>query len=266
MASEIAVRTQIDLERMSKAGAIVGNALSLLRRKIEPGVTTMDLDGWARREITSSGGHPSFPQVVHPDLVTPFPGVICASVNEEVVHGIPSDRVLDDGDIVSIDVGVIYDGMHADGAATMPVGHVSGEAQELLDAGEEALARGIDRVHPGRGVYEISAAIDEYARSKQLGIVRQYVGHGIGAHMHEPPQVPNFRMHTRGPALKVGWTIAIEPMLNLGTGNTRVQPDGWTVATTDGSLSVHFEHTVAVTSAGHRILTLPGDSGNGNVR
>lgn len=257
MTAQVPVRDRSELGTMRRAGAIVGDTLSFLREKVMPGITTRDLDEWARREISRQGARPSFPEVVHPELDTPFPGAICTSVNDEIVHGIPSDRVLQEGDIVSIDLGVIYQGFHGDSATTVAVGNVSTEATRLLEGTEEALRRGIERVQPGRGLYEISEAIDQYATAKGLGIVRQYVGHGIGREMHQPPQVPNYRMHSRGPILKPGWALAIEPMLNLGSGDTRVLDDRWTVVTADGSLSAHFEHTVAVTDKGRRILTLP---------
>ncbi len=242
---------------MRKAGSIVGDTLAMLAERVKPGIRTKDLDEWARQEVAKQGGRPSFPEVIHPELGTPFPGAICVSVNDEIVHGIPSDRVLVDGDVVSIDLGVIYQGFHADSATTVPVGTVSRDAAKLLSGTQEALRRGIERVQPGRGLYEVSSAIDQYATSKGLGIVRQYVGHGIGRSMHEPPQIPNYRMSSRGPLLRPGWALAIEPMLNLGSGETQVRPDRWTVATADGSLSAHFEHTVAVTPKGRWILTLP---------
>jgi methionyl aminopeptidase len=254
------------LKLMRKAGAIVGNTLAMLSERVKPGVRTADLDEWARESLSRSGAVASFPEVIHPELGTPFPGAICTSVNDEIVHGIPSDRVLNEGDIVSIDLGAIYEGFHGDSAVTVAVGAVSAGAQKLLDGTREALRRGIERVGPERPLYDVSAAIDKYATSKGLGIVRQYVGHGIGRSMHEAPQIPNYHMHTPGPAMKPGWALAIEPMLNLGSEDTRVLPDRWTVATADGSLSAHFEHTVAVTARGHQIMTLPDESRPGDVR
>lgn len=260
MMSQVPVHSDEDLDAMRHAGVIAGNTLGLIARSIRPGVTTSELDGIARQSIEAAGAIPSFPLEFHPTLGTAFPGVICTSVNEEIVHGIPSDRRLVEGDIVSVDIGTIYDGFHADAAKTFGVGNISREAQRLLEVTEEALRRGIERVRPGGRLYDISEAIDRYATGKGLGIVRQYVGHGIGRTMHEAPQIPNYRMHTPGPELHPGWALAIEPMLNLGSEKTRVLPDGWTVVTADGSLSAHFEHTVAVTSKSRMILTLGDDS------
>lgn len=266
MAPSVAIRGRAELEAMRRAGVVVGETLAVLAKHVKPGITTGHLDRWAREQIERMGGRPSFPEVLHPTLGTPFPGAICTSVNDEIVHGIPSDRVLNEGDIVSIDLGVICDGFHADSATTVAVGAVSAGARKLLENTREALKRGIEQVKPDHGLYDISLAIDRYASAKGLGIVRQYVGHGIGTEMHEPPQIPNYRMHSKGPPLKPGWVLAIEPMLNVGAADTRVLEDGWTVATADGSLSAHFEHTVAVTRKGRWILTLPDVESNGNMQ
>jgi methionyl aminopeptidase len=264
--SRVAVRAPEELKIMRQAGAIVAETLALLSERTVPGITTKDLDELARQEVSRRGARPSFPDVMHPDLGTPFPGAICTSVNDEIVHGIPSDRVLEDGDIVSIDLGVLYRGFHADSATTAWAGRLSLEARRLMEGTQEALTRGIDQVQPGRRLQDISVAIESYAAAKGLSVVRQYVGHGIGRSMHEPPQVPNYRTTKKGPILRPGWALAIEPMLNLGGEATRVLDDKWTVATADGSLSAHFEHTVAVTRRGHWILTVPDGTANGNVR
>jgi methionyl aminopeptidase len=265
MTEKIPLRTREELKLMRHAGMIVGNTLAMLRERVAPGITTGQLDAWAREAVERYKGFPSFLQVEHPRTHIPFPGAICTSVNDEIVHGIPGTRVLQEGDIVSIDLGVVYKGYHADAAITVPVGRISDEAQRLIEVTEEALRRGIARVRPGNRLYDISEAIDSYATAKGVSIVRQYVGHGIGRSMWEPPQVPNFRMNARGPVLWPGMVLAIEPMLNLGGEETEVLPDQWTVVTADHSLSAHFEHTVAVTETGHQILTLPGDLGDGNV-
>lgn len=251
---------------MRRAGAIVGNTLAYLRERVVPGVTTGELDAWAQDEIRRQGGKPSFLGQLHPISKIPFPGVICTSVNDQIVHGIPGDYVLREGDIVSIDAGVIYEEYHADAAITVAVGPVSAAAQRLLDVTEESLRRGIERVRPGNGLYEISAAIGTYAAGKGFGIVRQYCGHGVGRSLWEPPQVPNYPMASRGPSLRPGMVLAIEPMLNAGSEDTIVLPDEWTVATADGSASAHFEHTVAVTERGHAILTLPDAQDGVHVR
>ncbi|HZT95368.1 MAG TPA: type I methionyl aminopeptidase [Chloroflexota bacterium] len=258
--TRVPVHSNEDLQSMRRAGAVIGNTLVLVAQAVEPGVTTAELDRIAARSIEEAGAIASFPLEIHPTLGTAFPGVICASVNEEIVHGIPSDRKLESGDIVSIDIGAIYQGFHADAARTVAVGKITSQVRRLLEVTEEALRRGIEKVRPGARLYEISAAIDQYASVKGMGIVRQYVGHGIGRTMHEPPQIPNHRMDTPGPPLQPGWALAIEPMLNLGTEKTRVLDDGWTVVTADGAPSAHFEHTVAVTPKGRWILTLPDDA------
>ncbi len=252
---------------MRRAGAIVADTLAFLQAKVRPGISTKDLDDWARQEIHRLGGRPSFPDVVHPRLGTHYPGAICTSVNDEIVHGIPSpDRILVEGDIVGVDVGVIYRGLHADSAATFPVGKIAVQTQKLLDVTQEALRLGIERVQPGGRLYEVGAAIERYADSKGLTVVKQYVGHGIGREMHQPPQVPNHQQDKRSPIMRPGWGLAIEPMLNLGGEDTKVLSDGWTVATLDGSISAHFEHTVAVTPKGPWILTMPDGATNGNMR
>jgi methionyl aminopeptidase len=223
----------------------------LVRRSIRPGMSTADLDKLVEDFIRShEGATPSFKGLYG------FPASICASVNEEIVHGIPSPRrVLKDGDIISVDIGVHYGGMHTDSARTYPVGKVDEETQRLLQVTEESLEAGIAQAKPGNHVGDIGAAIE--ARVKQGGfvVVRDLVGHGVGQSMHEEPQVPNHGKPKRGAPLKVGLTIAIEPMVNAGSAETRTLPDKWTVVTIDGSRSAHFEHTVAVTENGPRVLT-----------
>lgn len=246
----IILKSEREIERMRNAGRLVAQAHEAVRRAIRPGVTTGELDQIVERLIRDGGGTPTFKGYQG------FPASICASVNDEVVHGIPGDRVLNDGDIVAVDIGVTLDGYVGDSAWTYPVGDISEEAQKLLRATEEALYRGIEQFRPGNRLSDISHAIQQHAEANGLGIVRQYVGHGVGRSMHEAPQLPNFGPPGRGPKLGVGWTLAIEPMLNLGADEVRTDDDGWTVRTEDGSLSAHFEHTVAITKNGQQILTI----------
>jgi methionyl aminopeptidase len=236
---------------MAAGGKIMAATHDLVRRSIRPGLSTADLDKLVEDFIRShDGAAPSFKGLYG------FPASICASVNEEIVHGIPSPRrVLKDGDIVSVDIGVHYGGMHTDSARTYPVGMVDEKTRRLLQVTEESLEAGIAQAKPGNHVGDIGAAIE--ARVKQGGfvVVRDLVGHGVGQSMHEEPQVPNHGKPKRGAPLKVGLTIAIEPMVNAGRAETRTLPDKWTVVTIDGSRSAHFEHTVAVTQDGPRVLT-----------
>ena len=244
---------------MAEAGRVVALVKARLRDAIEPGVTTGELDRIAEDEIERLGAVPSFKGYMGA-ATTPFPATICVSLNEEVVHGIPSDRVLQDGDIVSVDIGAIVDGFHGDSAFTFGVGSVSDEAQRLIDSTREALAYGIDQAKAGNRVGDVSHAVERYARSRGYSVVRQYVGHGIGRSLHEEPQIPNYGSAGRGPLLRRGMTIAIEPMLNLGTWETAQLDDGWTVVTADGKLSAHFEDTIAITEDGARVLTSAGET------
>jgi methionyl aminopeptidase len=212
-------------------------------------VTTADLDRLAEREIRALGAVPAFKGLYG------FPATICASLNDEVVHGIPSDRVIRDGDIVSIDVGAVVDGFYSDSAFTVAVGRVDKRKQDLVDDTAESLQRGIAQVKPGARVGDISSAVQRYAEARGYGVVKQYVGHGIGRALHEDPPIPNHGPPGRGPLLREGMTIAIEPMLNLGSWETEVLDDNWTVVTADGELSAHFEHTVAITGQGAEVLT-----------
>lgn len=246
----IILKSEREIERMRNAGRLVAQAHEAVKRAIEPGITTGELDRIVEQLILAGGGIPTFKGYQG------FPASICTSVNDEVVHGIPGDRVLKSGDIVAVDIGVTLDGYVGDSAWTYPVGEVSEEAQRLLRVTEEALYRGIEQFKSGNRLSDISHAIQQHAEANGLGIVRQYVGHGVGRSMHEAPQLPNFGPPGRGPRLGVGWTLAIEPMLNLGTDEVRTDDDGWTVRTEDGSLSAHFEHTVAITKNGQQILTI----------
>lgn len=250
----ITLKSQRELALMREADRIVADTLVLLSDHARPGVTTLELDALAWEYIRSQGAEPSFPLVN-------FNGAACISVNNEIVHGIPGKRALREGDIVSIDLGAVYKGWHGDAALTAPVGQIGAGAQRLLDATKQALALGIARVRPGAHLYDIGGAVEDYVKGLRLGLVRQYVGHGVGREMHEEPQVPNYRPEGkgRGPVLRPGMVIAIEPMINLGGDATKALDDGWTVVTKDKSLSAHFEHSVAVTATGYEILSRPSD-------
>lgn len=234
---------------MVRAGRVVALAKRRVAEAVRPGVSTAELDGVAEAAIRGEGAIPSFKGYMG------FPASICASVNEEIVHGIPGPRRLAAGDIFSVDVGAIVDGMHADSAFTVAVGDVSAQALDLMDATRGALRCGIERVRPGARVGDISAAVQAHAEGRGYSLVREYVGHGIGYSMHEDPQVPNYGEAGRGAMLREGMALAIEPMLNVGTWRTRVLADGWTVATADGKLSAHFEDTVLVTADGPVVTT-----------
>lgn len=235
---------------MRRGGEIVGEVLAEIRDRLRPGMSTQDVDDIAESTVTRLGATASFKGLYG------FPASICISINEEIVHGIPSkERILKEGDIVSLDFGALYQGLHADSAVTLPVGRVSDEARRLLVCCETALNRGIAQARAGKRLGDISWAIQAYGEAKGYGIVRQYVGHGVGRSLHEEPQVPNFGPPGRGIALRAGMTLAIEPMLNQGTEKTEVLEDKWTVVTEDRKLSAHFEHTVAVTEGEPLVLT-----------
>jgi methionyl aminopeptidase len=248
----IEIKTPDQIRRMRAAGLVVGETLELLRSAALPGVTTRELDRIAAENIRGCGAEPSFLGYGHP----PFPATICVSVNDEVVHGIPGDRVLADGDIVSIDCGAIVDGWHGDAALTVAVGEVPAEALELMRVTEESLWRGLAAARLGGHVSDISHAVEEYVRSQGgYGIVEDYTGHGIGSAMHQPPNVPNCGRAGRGPRLVEGMALAVEPMIVAGKQRTHVLDDDWTVATDDGSPAAHFEHTFTLTPQGAWVLT-----------
>lgn len=236
------------------AGKIVAHVLEELKNACQPGVTTKMLDDLAARIIESAGGRASFYHY-RPDKRT-YPAHICTSINDEVVHGIPGRRALSEGDLVGVDVGVYLNGFHADSAATFPVGQVTEEARRLLEVTEGALYAGIAQARLGRRIGHISAAIQKYAESNGFFIVKNLVGHGVGRSLHEDPQIPNYGDRNSGDRLQAGMTLAIEPMINAGTEEVRILPDHWTIITEDGSLSAHFEHTIAITRDGPDILTL----------
>lgn len=243
------IKSPRELEAMRQAGQVVARMHAAIARAVEPGMTTQDLDDVAVQELQKHDAKPAFLGYMG------FPATVCTSVNEEIVHGIPSNRVLKEGDLVKCDVGAIVDGMHGDAAVTLPVGKVSDEAMRLIETTRESLNRAIAQVRAGARLGDIGAAIQGYAEAHGYGVVREYVGHGIGRRLHEEPQVPNYGVAGRGQVLRAGMAIAIEPMLNLGTWRTRTLEDGWTVVTADGRLSAHFEHTMAVGEEGAEVMT-----------
>jgi methionyl aminopeptidase len=247
----VTLKSSKEIEIMARAGAIVAATLELVRRQVRPGVSTEELDAAAERFIRSHpGATPSFKGLYG------FPKSLCISINEEIVHGIPSPRrILREGSIVSVDVGVYLDGFHADAATTIAVGEIAPDAARLLAVTQEALAAGIAQAKVGNYIGDIGHAVQSVAEAAGFGVVRELVGHGVGQRMHEDPQVPNHGQPRRGTRLLAGMTLAIEPMITLGDYATRMLDDKWTVATADGSLSAHFEHTVALTKEGPRILT-----------
>jgi methionyl aminopeptidase len=248
-----------EIGQMRRAGQIVAEVLALMESELRAGVTTAELDRLAEEHIRRSGGTPSFRGYLgggrYGKGPHAFPASICVSIDHEVVHGIPSDRVIRDGQIVSVDVGAIVDGWHGDGARTFLVGDVSPDVERLVEATRAGMMAGIAAAVPGNRVGDISAAVEDVAKPLGYGVVRQFVGHGIGTDMHQDPQVPNYRTGSRGPELLPGVCLAIEPMFTLGGAGVRIQPDGWTVVTADGSMAAHFEHTIAVTESGPEILT-----------
>jgi methionyl aminopeptidase len=256
----IVYRSRTEIAGLRRAGQVVMHILDELRRAVRPGVTTGELDALAARELARLGARSNFKGYSPRKGVPPYPGVICASVDDEIVHGIPGNRALEEGDIISVDFGAIVDGWHGDSAVTLPVGSISPAAQRLLDVTQEALRRGIAQARAGNRVLDISRAIQEYVEGQGFSVVRQYVGHGIGRALHEDPQIPNYVDRAApNPLLRPGMVMCIEPMVNAGGPETRELPDHWTVATADGSLSAHFEHTVAVTAGDPDVLTdVPG--------
>jgi methionyl aminopeptidase len=246
----IELKTEAQIAKMREAGLVVARTLELLRAAVAPGVTTAHLDAIAERSIARSGAISSF-KGYHG-----YPATICASVNDEIVHGIPSQRVLREGDVLSIDCGAIVDGWHGDSAITVPVGDVPDQFTRLIEVCEEALWRGLAAATLGGRLTDISHAVESYVGSSgRYGIIQEYVGHGIGSDMHQDPPVPNYGRTGHGPRLVKGLALAVEPMITLGTRHTRVLADDWTVVTTDGSYAAHFEHTVTMTEDGPWVLT-----------
>ena len=246
----ISIKSRREIDIMKQAGKIVGVVLNVLAEAVKPGLTTKELDIIAEREIKRMGGTPSFKGY------RGYPANLCASVNDEIVHGIPGERVLKEGDLVSLDVGAIYQGYQGDAARTFGVGAISLQAEALLQATEGALRAGIRMARDRNRLGDVSAAIQEYAESRGFSVVREYTGHGIGRDMHEDPLIPNFGVPGTGLVLRKGMTLAIEPMLNVGGWKTRVGSNQWTVSTADGSLSAHFEDTILITDNEPEVLTL----------
>ena len=246
----IEVKNESDIQKMREAGKVTAAVLKLMTEMVKPGVSTLELDIAAEKTIRSFGATPLFLGYYG------FPASICASVNEEVVHGIPKkDRILKSGDIISIDTGARLDGFCSDAAITLGVGEVSDEAQRLMDVTKKSLYKAIGQIKPGRRLGDVQNAVETFAKLHNMGLVRDYCGHGIGRNMHEEPSIPNFGKPGTGPVLQAGMVLAIEPMLTAGTYKVRELDDGWTVVTMDGKYAAHFEHTVAVTANGSEILT-----------
>ena len=249
----IELKSQDEVERMRRPAALVAEILAALREAAKVGVTTAELDRIAERMIARAGARSAFKNYRVGDAV--FPAVLCTSINEQVVHGIPSDRALEDGDILSLDFGVEIGGFYGDAAITGAIGQVDEESRKLVEVTQRCLAAGIEQMRAGNRLGEVGAAVQELAESEGFSVVREFVGHGIGRALHEDPQVPNFGVRGRGRVLKPGMVIALEPMINAGAPAVRVLDDGWTAVTADGRRSAHSEHTVAVTANGPRVLT-----------
>ncbi|CAM3851537.1 type I methionyl aminopeptidase [Cytobacillus oceanisediminis] len=245
----IICKTPREIEIMREAGRIVALTHQELKKHIEPGITTLELDEIADKFIRKHDAIPSFKGY------NGFRGSICASVNDELVHGIPGERVLNNGDVISIDIGAKYNGYHGDSAWTYAVGKIDDDTQRLMDVTEESLYKGLAEAKPGERLSNISHAIQTYAESNGFSIVREYVGHGVGQDLHEDPQIPHYGPPNRGPRLKPGMVLAIEPMVNAGSRYVKTLADNWTVVTVDGKMCAHFEHTIAITESGYEILT-----------
>ena len=245
----IKIKSDREIELMKKAGKIVGDTHNYLQKYIKPGITTKELDKLANDFIIKNGASPSFKGY------DGYPGSICTSINDEVVHGIPSNRKLKEGDIISIDIGACYMGYHGDSAWTYPVGKISKELEDLLKHTEESLFAGLSAIKEGARIGDIGYNVESVAKKYNLGVVKELVGHGVGTDVHEDPDVPNYGRKGTGPVLKKGMVIAVEPMLNLGSADVAILDDDWTIVTMDSSPSAHFEHTVVVTSDGYQILT-----------
>ncbi len=243
------LKSQDEIKRMADSCRIVAEVLDGIRKKIVPGVTTKDLDDYVESFILSRSAKPAFKGY------RGYPASVCASVNEEVVHGIPSARKLENGDIISLDIGVFFNGFYGDAAVTLPIGSISAEAKRLLTVTEHSLQAGIEKAIVGNRLFDISSAVQQCVESEGFSVVRNFVGHGIGRNLHEEPQLPNFGKAGEGPRLVEGMTLAIEPMVNAGGWEVTVLDDGWTAVTRDRSLSAHFEHTVAITKNGYNVLT-----------
>ncbi len=245
----VILKQPAEIDRIRDSNRIVAEVLAALQERVKAGVTTLELDRISEQMVLKKGAKPAFKGY------RGYPFSLCTSVNDEIIHGLPSARVLVEGDIVGLDFGVYYKGYYGDAAITVPVGKIPPETGSLLRATEESLALAIAQAHPGNRVGDISAAVQNHVEAAGYSVVRDFVGHGIGRNLHEEPQVPNYGVKGRGTALRVGMVLAIEPMVNAGTCKVKMRPDGWTAVTADGMLSAHFEHTVAITEKGPEILS-----------
>jgi methionyl aminopeptidase len=254
----VTLKSAAQIEKMAAAGALVADVLDAMGKELRPGITTADLDRLAEEIIRGRGGIPSFIGV--PGRISPFKHSLCISVDDEIVHGVPGSRRIREGQIVSIDAGAILDGWHGDSARTFVVGDVPQRVRDLVDATERAMYAGIAAAVPGNYLSDISAAVEDVANERGYGVIRAFVGHGIGTEMHEEPQVTNYRTGSKGRRIEPGLCLAIEPMFTLGSYNVRIRDDGWTVVTADGTLAAHWEHTIAVMADGPRILTTNSSS------
>jgi len=255
MKQKINLKSKSEIEVMRESGKILAEILRLLVEKVKPGISGDELEKIAEREIKRYKVIPSFKNYVISKNVIPFPSVFCLSINDEIVHGFPHNKIIKEGDIVGIDMGVKYKGFHSDSAVTVGAGKISKEARKLIEVTKESLFRGIEQVKPENRIGNIGFAVQKHAEKNGFSVVRNLVGHGVGRSIHEPPEVPNFGNKKTGLKLSPGMTFAIEPMLNEGSYYTKCDNDGWTIRTTDGKLSAHFEHTVVVTDDGYEILT-----------
>jgi methionyl aminopeptidase len=252
----ITVRSDNELELMREAGRVVGRVHQMIREHARSGVTTGELDRRAEEIVREAGATPSF-KGYNPHGRPPYPATLCTSIDDVIVHGIPGTRVLREGEILSVDVGACLNGYHGDAALTVPIGEVSDTARRLMEVTKQALEAAISQVQVGNRISDIGHAVQETVEAAGFAVVREFVGHGIGRNLHEPPEIPNFGKPGFGPRIKAGMVFAIEPMVNVGTWKMKELEDGWTAVTADGSLSAHFEHTVAATDDGPIILTVP---------
>ena len=246
----INIRSKQEIQKIAKAAEIVKDLLNDIKNVIEPGISTIELDEFAEEYIIDKGAIPGFKGLYG------FPATLCVSINDEVVHGIPSNRILKDSDIIGIDVGSIFDGFYGDHAKTFPVGEITSDNEKLIDVTKECLMRGIKEAKPGNRIGDIGFAIQAYAESFGYGVVKELVGHGIGEKLHEEPQIPNYGLKNTGPIIEEGMCFAIEPMINFGSEEIYTKSDNWTVCTKDGSSSAHFEHTITINKDGAKILTI----------
>ena len=246
----INIRSKEEVQKIAKAASIVKDLLNDIEEVIKPGISTIELDEFAEKYIVDRGAIPGFKGLYG------FPATLCVSINDEVVHGIPSNKILEEGDIIGVDVGSIIDGFYGDHAKTFPVGSITNDNKKLLDVTKECLLRGIKQAKPGNRIGDIGFAIQEYAESFGYGVVKELVGHGIGEKLHEEPQIPNYGSKNTGPIIKEGMCFAIEPMINFGSEKIYTKSDNWTICTKDGSSSAHFEHTITINENGAEILTI----------